>query len=230
MRIAVFLLVLANLLFFVWARGYLGTSGTPDTRRVEQQLLADQLRIVSRGQPPPPTPGKEAAERSAAPSSSVGCQSWNGLASGEADQVERLLTEKRFAAFQATRRALSENTGYWVYVPPLASREEVRQKTDQLQQLGVDDFFIVQASGPNHLAISLGTYRTEVAARAGLAALQAKGVQSAVMSRRTGKPESAVIEIRGPESQAETLAQAVALLLPKASRTACGPASGEPAP
>jgi hypothetical protein len=148
MRIAVFLLVLANLLFFVWARGYLGTSGTPDTRRVEQQLLADQLRIVSRGQPPPPTPGKEAAERSAAPSSSVGCQSWNGLASGEADQVERLLTEKRFAAFQATRRALSENTGYWVYVPPLASREEVRQKTDQLQQLGVDDFFIVQASGP----------------------------------------------------------------------------------
>jgi hypothetical protein len=45
------------------------------------------------------------------------------LASGEADQVERLLTEKRFAAFEATRRPLSENTGYWVYVPPLASRE-----------------------------------------------------------------------------------------------------------
>jgi hypothetical protein len=230
MRIAIFLLVLANLLFFVWARGYLGTSGGPDTRRAEQQLLADQVRVVSRGQPPSTTPGKEAAERSVASTSIASCQSWSELASGEADQVERLLTEKRFTAFEATRRPVSENTGYWVFVPPLASKEQVRQKTDELRQLGIDDFFIVQASGPNHLAISLGTYRTEVAARAGLEALRAKGVQSAVMSRRTGKPDSAVIDIRGPESQAETLAQALALLLPKASRTACGPASGKPAP
>ena len=46
MRIAVFLLVLANLLFFVWTRGYLGTPANPDARRAEQQLLADQVLVV----------------------------------------------------------------------------------------------------------------------------------------------------------------------------------------
>ncbi|KFB72408.1 MAG: SPOR domain-containing protein [Candidatus Accumulibacter phosphatis] len=218
MRLAVFLLILANLLFFVWARGYLGTPASPDARRLEQQLLADQVRVLARGEPPRPA----SREAEAVPESkdAASCQLWSELASAEADQIERLLGEQ-FADFKATRRTVAENSGYWVFVPPLANKEEVSKKTAELQQLGIQDYFVVQASGPNQLAISLGTYRTEEAANAGLATLQAKGVKSARMAERKGRPPFHILEIRGPEAQAEALRQAIVARLPKASPVAC---------
>ncbi|MDR2789167.1 MAG: SPOR domain-containing protein [Candidatus Accumulibacter sp.] len=51
MRVLVFLLAFANLLFFAWSRGYLGT-GETDGPRIGAQLRADQIRIVSKEQPP----------------------------------------------------------------------------------------------------------------------------------------------------------------------------------
>ena len=53
MRIFVFLLFLANLLFFAWTRGYFGVTENADAFRVSQQLRADQVRIVSNDVPPP---------------------------------------------------------------------------------------------------------------------------------------------------------------------------------
>lgn len=220
MRVAVFLLVLANLLFVVWMRGYLGTPVNPDARRIEQQLLSDQVVIVSRGEPPRPTNRKDDAEKPSDRKNGETCQLWSDLASVDADQLEKLLAEK-FAAYKAIRSTVAENSGYWVFIPPLASKEEVSRKTAELQQLGVQDFFVVQASGPNQLAISLGTYRTEEAANAGLEVLRAKGVKSARMAERKSKPPFSALEIRGPEGQAEALREAIVALLPKASPAAC---------
>ena len=220
MRIVVFLLVLANLLVLVWTRGYLGASANPDARRAEQQLLPEQVKVVGRAEPPQATNRKDEGEKAADGKGAFACQFWSDLVSADADQVERLLAEQ-FSAFKATRRTIAENSGYWVYVPPLANKEEVNKKTAELQLLGIQDFFVVQASGPNQLAISLGTYRTEEAAKAGLEGLRAKGVKSAKMSERKGKPPFNTLEIRGPATQADALRQAIVALLPKASPTAC---------
>jgi hypothetical protein len=220
MRIAVFLLLLANLLLLVWTRGYLGAPANPDARRAEQQLLADQVKVVGRADPPRTTNRKDEAEKPVDAKGMVACQLWSDLVSADADQVERLLAEQ-FSAFKATRRTIAENSGYWVYVPPLANKEEVSKKTAELQLLGIDDYFVVQASGPNQLAISLGTYRSEEAAKAGLEGLRAKGVKSARMGERKGKPPFNTLEIRGPETQADALRQAIVALVPKASSTAC---------
>ncbi len=54
MRALVFFLIFANLLFWAWVQGYLGTSSNPDAQRVQQQLLAERVRIVSRDEPPVP--------------------------------------------------------------------------------------------------------------------------------------------------------------------------------
>ena len=218
MRLAVFLLVLANLLFFVWARGYLGMPVNPDARRLEQQLLADRIRVVARGEPP--RTASRGAETTSENPVATSCQLWSDLSSAEVDQIERLLSEQ-FADFKATRRTVAENSGYWVFVPPLASKEEVSKKTAELQQLGIQDFFVVQAAGPNQLAISLGAYRTEEAASAGLATLQAKGVKSARMAERKARPPFNTLEIQGPEARADALHQAIVTRLPKASPLAC---------
>lgn len=58
MRVLVFLLVLANLLFFVFARGYLGGGDNPDGERLHQQLQPERIVIVSKGEP-----AAEAAEK-----------------------------------------------------------------------------------------------------------------------------------------------------------------------
>jgi hypothetical protein len=87
--------------------------------------------------------------------------------------------------------------------------------------LGIQDFFIVQASGPNQLAISLGTYRSEEAASAGLESLRAKGVKSARMGERKGRPPFNTLEIQGPDAQAEALRRAISALLPKNSPATC---------
>lgn len=52
MKVLVFLLALANLLFYAYAAGYFGRPDNPDAGRVEQQIAPDRLRIVSRGEAP----------------------------------------------------------------------------------------------------------------------------------------------------------------------------------
>lgn len=52
MRALVFFLIFANLLFWAWAQGYLGTSSNPDAQRVHQQLQAERVKIVARDEPP----------------------------------------------------------------------------------------------------------------------------------------------------------------------------------
>ena len=234
MRIAVFLLLLANLLLFVWTQGYLGGSTNPDARRVEEQLLPERLRIVARDEPPPPAEKQTVPAAAAAPAPvatrppAESCQRWSDLAGTDADQIEQLLGE-RFAAFKATRRTLGEITGYWVFIPPLASREEANKKTAELQELGVREYFIVPSSGSSPLAISLGTYRSEEAARTRLEALRAKGVRSARVGARKSKSALSTLDIRGPATQAEALRQAIVALLPKAAAEECQTA-GEATP
>lgn len=52
MKALVFLLVLANLLFYAFSAGYLGRSEQADEGRINQQVHPERMRIVSRGEPP----------------------------------------------------------------------------------------------------------------------------------------------------------------------------------
>jgi hypothetical protein len=53
--------------------------------------------------------------------------------------------------------------GYWVFVPPFSSRTEAIQATDQLQEVGASEFYVI-GSGNSANAVSLGVYnRLEMA-------------------------------------------------------------------
>ncbi|MBS1191047.1 MAG: hypothetical protein H6R10_2839 [Rhodocyclaceae bacterium] len=68
MKALVFVLVLANALFFAYTQGHFGRPENPDAGRVEQQLNPERIRVVARGEPPAgsetkkevPAPEKEA--------------------------------------------------------------------------------------------------------------------------------------------------------------------------
>src|ERR1035437_7481232 len=149
MRSFVFLLVLANLLFFAWTQGYLGAPSNSDAFRMQQQLLADQVTVVARDVPPPETTKMEAAAKPVENKSADACVLLSDLPTAAADQLEARLTEK-FSAFKVLRTNAMAGSSYWVFIPPLANKKESDTKVSELKKLGIAEFFVVQESGANY--------------------------------------------------------------------------------
>lgn len=220
MRLFVFLLVLANLLFLVWTQGYFGAKGSPDGERLQQQLLADQVAIVARGEPPAAPDKAREAEKPAEKKATNACLLWSGLPIADADRLERLFAEK-FSGFRSVRSVTPGNSTYWVFIPPLPSKKDAERKAAELKKIGAPEFFIVQDAGPNRLAISLGIFSSEEAARERLESLRAMGVKSGRSGERSVKPALATLEVAGPEAQQEALREAAQALLPDSHPAVC---------
>ena len=218
MRALVFLLILVNLLFLVWTQGYFGASSDPDGFRLQQQMLADQIKVVARDEAPAESVKAEKPVKAEAVAEQ--CLSLADLPLADSERVESLLAEK-WPVFKAHRTMLEGSVSYWVYIPALASKQEADNKVAELKKLRVPEFFIVQESGPYKWAISLGLFSTKEAATARLEALRNQGVKSARVGERNAKPATAQLEIRGPEVQIDPLRKAIAELLPDGRLLAC---------
>ena len=77
MKFLVFLLVLVNILFYAFSAGYFGQPQNPDAHRLEQQLMPERMRIVSRGEAPkeplgPPVPVTPGPDSDKAPPETAG--------------------------------------------------------------------------------------------------------------------------------------------------------------
>lgn len=229
MKLAVFLLVLANLLFLAFAEGYFGRSDNPDAVRLQKQVNPAQLQVVSRAEPPSGKEGEKKAPaeppadstKAAAPAAEA-CLAWNGLNAADADRLAVLLTEK-FEDYKVNRQAVAKDaTSWWVFIPPLANKAEADKKASELKKLGVEDFHVVQDSGPNRWAISLGVFSSENGAKARLTALKDKGVKSAKQGSRAGKESTYTIEARGPAARQQSVIDAaVTVASPKLEAKAC---------
>src|SRR5512145_1270010 len=114
MRVAFFLLVLANLVFLVWAQGYFGGE---DAGR-EPQRLAEQLN-----------PGKmTVAVREKAQPVAQGCRIVGGLAAAEAESLHKALGEG------VALRPLEEQS-WWVSINALPNKAAADKKAGELKLL-----------------------------------------------------------------------------------------------
>jgi hypothetical protein len=219
MRFLVFLLVLANLFFFVWTRGDFGGGG-PDALRAANQLRAEQIRIVSNDLPPEASPAKPppAPEPQPAPPPREVC-----IALADVPETEAAALERRFAgelpAVKLTRTAAPDFL-WAVYIPPLRTRREAESKTGELRRLGITEYFIMQEGGDG-FSISLGLYSTQSAAESALGALKAKGVRSARLTTRARKTSLSRMEFIGTEAQAGESRRLIGEALPQARLAAC---------
>ena len=220
MRALVFILILANLLFWAWTQGLLGSSASPDSLRLQQQIMAEQVKIVARDEPPAePVPAAKPAkvEKKAVADT---CLSLADVPAADLGRVEALVKE-RFPAFRTEHSMTPSAAGYWVFIPPLASKADAERKASELKKFKVPEFFVVQDAGPNRFAISLGIFSSREAAEERLADLRGKGVRSAKVGEREGRAASGTLEIRGAENEAEGVRQALAEWLPKIPPTVC---------
>ncbi len=253
MKVLVFLLILANLLFAAFGAGYIGGSDNPDAGRVEQQVAPERMRIVSRGEAPAiaakqpvaapasepaqetPTapsdkadevkePAKEAEVKAEAPpkpaEAPAACLVWDHLSVADADRLAALLGSK-FGEYKLSRRVVAgETNGWWVSIPPQASKAEVDRKAAELKQLEIADFFVVQ-DGPNRNAISLGVFSSEKGGQERLNELKAKGVRTARLGPRPTKESTVRLQASGPAGNKAGVLAAVSKALPKAEAQAC---------
>lgn len=236
MRVLVFLLALANLLFFAFSAGYFGRPDNPDAIRMQKQINPDSIRIASRGDPPADKPatktdaGSSAAtakeDAKPAPKEEVKvteavCLTWSNLTGKDADRLSALLTEK-FEDFKLLRKPQpQEGASWWVYVPPLANKGDADKKMAELKKMGISDLQVIQDAGPNRWALSLGVFSAEAGAKERLAKVRDKGVKSAKIGPRHGKDVTHLIEARGPAARHKPLQEAVAALSPDMNTKLC---------
>lgn len=197
-RIVFFLFLLANLAFFAWT--YLGSGRAVDeSQLVAQQVNPQEIRLLSGEQV-----GKLAAERAKqvgerpkAPAKPpvAACLELGGFSPGDAPQVQKALEPLGLGA-RLTQRRAEEIASYWVFIPPLRSRQSANLKAAELKKLGVDDFYVVQEDSKLRFAVSLGVFKTEDAANSRLAELQKKGVRTARVAPRETSVQKVYFSIR----------------------------------
>lgn len=200
MRLVFFLLLLVNLVFYVWSAGFLGSpGGGREPERLAQEISPEKIRI-STDLPSPP------AKTETKPS--IECRLVKGLAAADLTAVENLL--KNSDGVSINVKAAPTTSAHWVLIPGLANRALAEKKLAELKQLGVDDAKIIndEASGP--LVVSLGVFSTDKAAQDYLLALNKKGVRSARTEARERPVASSSMEIRASGELLERLPETLA--------------------
>jgi hypothetical protein len=193
MRLLFFILLLANGVFFAYAWFGPGAKANGDAQIVGQQLNREKIRLLGNDQvgalTRKPEPPKLAATVPAV------CLEWGAVPAADVARAEQALAPLALGA-KLTPRKQEDVTGFWVYVPPLSSRQVAMQKAVEFKRLGIDDYFVVPDDPKWRNAISLGVFKTEEAAKARLAALRAKGVKSATVGARETQPGKTYFQVR----------------------------------
>lgn len=109
----------------------------------------------------------------------LACLSWGDL-SGKQWIEARLLLQKKLGRIDFEERMNEDKAKFWVYIPPAESLADARKAMEELKAKGFNDALIIQDSGPQQFAISLGLFSKKSMAEQFLAKLKAKDVTEAV--------------------------------------------------
>lgn len=212
MRLAFLLLLAANIGVFAWTRYLSPPDPAIDARPMTRETEPQKLRIVSERElarapapapaaspkPAPETPRPAAAEAARA-AAAVACLEWGSFSPADASRAAKELEALNLGARLAQYRG-EETASWWVHMPPQGNRANALKKAAELRKLGVQDFFVVQEAGPTQWALSLGVFTTAEAAKAHLAALQERGVRSAVISPRETRVPKVWFQVRDADA------------------------------
>lgn len=245
LRALVVLLLVGNLLLLAAAKGLFGTGSGGEPERLADQLDAQKIVILHAGPAAPeasrattdaaaaangagaPATRSEAAPQPAAKpesamSAAEACRRYVGVSKDKAVRIAALARE---AKLKVVQKAQDEPSSWWVHIPSQPSRDEVEKRIAELRAAGVSDFFVVQETGPNHLALSLGLFKLERMATDLRDRLRAKGVSQARVSPRESTTARVTLELRGGTEQLADLQPQIAVALPGISGQVCGQAS-----
>ncbi|MCL2656215.1 MAG: SPOR domain-containing protein [Betaproteobacteria bacterium] len=230
LRVLFVLLVIGNLFLAAANLGNFSRVPGGEPERLTSQLRPEKLRLVqppkesgeSKPATPEPTVSTPEPQATASPPAasastpSLACVRWTGLTLLQADQV---VQKAKAGGMRATVEATGTPTSWWIYLPPQADRAGAEKKAEELQRLGVKDYFIINESGPNQNSISLGLFKSEDAAKRMLEQLRRQGVQSAQVAPRGAN--GLKVEVSGPANLITDFSSTTSARLANAQRSNC---------
>jgi len=222
MKTSFWLLLIANVIFFaliqrwgIW-RDELGTQAQPALREENVRLVVDPKGLPGSASTATVPAGTAAsnqftsnlqlsltisppvASRTMAPV----CLEWGEFSGADLKLASIALLALRLGN-KLDKRQVEQLIGYWVYIPPLDSKAAVSQKIEQLKTRGIEEYFIVQETGPWRNAISLGVFKTREAALNFLNVLRTKDVRTAQVGERAGRQKATIFILNGVGSATE---------------------------
>ena len=221
------LLLVANAALYAYGEGYLGqfSGNEHEPARLHRQHNADKLELISASKAEsavaalaPPAPAPVPRDEPAA----VACLEVGNFALDESRKFENRLAPLELGDRQQRRNvAEQEVSSYIVHIPPQASRAAAEKKADELRELGVTNFFILNDSSPLKWGISLGVFRTEAAAQAQLAALVKQGVQTARVAPRYASSKQVYFQFHDISEDAKARIAKIAARFPEQETRSC---------
>jgi hypothetical protein len=205
MRAIFLLMVLANFAFFAWDR-YLREPVSADAYTRQVEITPEKIRLLKEAG----APGKSNA---AAADTAAACMEWGSFAGAAVARADAAMVELALPAAQV-KRVTAEASGYWVYIPPLKSKNEAEKSARALKDLGVTDYAVVQEKTEWRNAISLGIFRSDEAAQAFLKSLQRRGVTDAIAEKRENFLKQVVFYVREPSEATVAKLAAIRAQLP----------------
>lgn len=187
MRKAFLLLLLANVAFFAYQ--YVAPVWR-DSTPVAQQLNPERIRLIA-----PEEFGRIGASRR-----TVGCIELGPIATGDATRAEEAVSALG-KGLKVSSRRVDEPARWWVYIPPLATRQAAAQQAAELKKQGVEDSSVINDDSSFRYAISLGVFRSEDAANNRAEVLRKRGVRSVAVAARDGSGPRVYVQLReAPEA------------------------------
>ena len=197
MRTFVALLLLANLALFAYVRLEQLNDGEPG--RLSAQLAPEKVKLLTPSQVANLGPGKVAQLANV-------CLEWGAFTDAERTAALAAL-EPLHLGKQMSQRRVESTSSFWVFIPPLTTRQLVERKIGELKALGLNDYYVLN-DGPSRNAISLGIFKSEEAASKFHESIRARGVNTARIGPRNQAIAQTVLILRDPQpAQADTLQQ-----------------------
>ena len=187
MRIVVYLLLLANLTFFIFTKL---DGGGGEGLRLTQQVQPEKIKLL--------TPQEVAALGPAKVASLADvCVEFGPLS--DADRAKALtdLEPLGLGKLLSQRRMDIENT-FWTSLGPFPNRNAADARVAELKKQNVKDMSVVDA-GRGQFAVSFGVYRTEQAAVSRAEELAALGVKLAKVQPRQQTLTQTMLVVRDPQ-------------------------------
>ncbi len=131
------------------------------------------------------------------------CMEWGEFSGTDLARAENALAQMKLGD-KLGQRTVEYTHGYWVYIPPFKTHAGRVKKIQQLKELGIADYFVVQEKGRWMNAISLGVFKTEEAANHYLGELGKKGVKSAKVGERASKLKFTVFVLKQMDAAGTT--------------------------
>lgn len=184
------LLVLGSLMFFAFMQ-WGGQQGGNSALQAEPPLNADKIRLLP-----------ESAVQSASAVKqdvSAACMEWGSFSEQDLPHAVAAMAPMKLGS-RLSQRQTERVNGYWVYLPPFKSNDEVEKKIAEIKELGLDEYFVVQDEGKWHNAISLGVFKTPDAAHKFRDSVKAKGLKAAKAGERMSKRLYTVFVLKDPDA------------------------------